>query len=303
MCDLTNRSSVENILYGHRTAGMFGYAHLTGGFAGGQAEMVRVPFGDVNLLKIPDNVPDEKALYLSDVLTTSYHCVVDTGVKEGDTVGIWGAGPIGLFAAQWALIKGARKVVMVDSNWRLDYAKQKLPQVDTLDYSKLSTKEGVSGALKKMVSGGLDVALECASGEFAKGYLAAIETALGLQTDTSEILNEMILSVKKFGRIGITGVYVGFTNHFNIGAVMEKGVRLIGNGQAPVQMYWKEILNDYLLTGKIDPLMMVTHRVDIADLEKVYEMFDKKDDGMMKVFVQTKYSAPPCEGSPKLVRV
>ena len=303
MCDFTNNSAVENQLYGKRTAGMFGYAHLTGGFAGGQAEMVRVPFGDVNLLQIPDDVPDEKALYLSDVLTTSYHCVVDTGVKDGDVVGVWGAGPIGYFVARWAYIKGAKRVIMVDSNWRLDWIKKRLPNVETLDFSKVGAKEGVSGAIKKMVPDGLDVALECASGEFTKGYLAAIETAVGLQTDTSEIINEMILAVRKFGRIGITGIYAGFTNHFNIGAIMETGIRLIGNGQAPVQLYWKDVLKDYVQTGKIDPLEMVTHRVDIADLEQVYKAFDNKDDGMMKVYVQTKYSASPCEGCPPLVRM
>merc|ERR1739842_3870 len=105
-----------------------------------------------------------------------------------------------------------------------------------------------------------------------------------------EILNEMIESVKNYGRVGITGVYVGYTNHFNIGSVMERGIRFIGNGQAPVHLYWE------------DPLKMITHRVSVEDLAKVYEKFDKKEDGMQKVFVQTRFSKEPCAGSPPLTK-
>ena len=124
-------------MYGGRTAGMFGYSHFTGGFAGGQSEYTRVPYGDVNLLPLPDDVPDEKGLYLSDVLATSWHAVVDTGVKKGDVVAIWGAGPIGQMAADFSLINGASRVIMIDQNWRIDYVKQKYPNIDTLDFSKL----------------------------------------------------------------------------------------------------------------------------------------------------------------------
>jgi len=300
MCEKTNASSLQNAMYGNRTAGMFGYSHFTGGFAGGQSEYVRVPYGNANLLKIPKEVPDEKALYLSDVLATSYHAVVDTGVQKGDTVAIWGAGPIGLFVAKFSFLKGAKRVVLIDSNWRLDYCKSKIPELETLDYSTVDVKKGVSGTLREMIPVGVDCAIECASGEFAKGYLAAFETAIGLQTDTSEIVNEMILSVKKFGRCGITGVYAGFTNHFNIGAVMETGIRFIGNGQAPVHKYWKELLYDYIIPGKIDPLMMVTHRIDISETAEVYKVFDQKKDGMMKVFIQTRFSDPPSAGAPPL---
>jgi threonine dehydrogenase-like Zn-dependent dehydrogenase len=132
--------------------------------------------------------------------------------------------------------------------------------------------------------------------------LHAFEVAVGLETDTSEILNEIISCVRPYGRIGITGVYAGYTNHFNIGAIMETGIRLIGNGQAPVKKYWEEILNEYIIPGKIDPLMMVTHRVDLSEMEELYKKFDKRDerDGIMKVFVQTRFSGPPGKGAPKL---
>lgn len=193
--------------------GMFGYSHFTGGFAGGQAEYVRVPYGDVNLLKIPDNVPDEKALYLSDVLATSWNCVVDTGVKEGDVVAIWGAGPIGQMAAHFSFMNGASRVILIDggaASWRLDFCKSKLPKLETINFTSLPKGHTVTSLLKEMNHGGPDVALECVAGEYAKSWAHKFELLMGMETDTSEIVNEMITSVKSFGRCGITGVYVGF---------------------------------------------------------------------------------------------
>ncbi|KAK5704702.1 hypothetical protein LTR17_021658 [Elasticomyces elasticus] len=299
-CERTNSNTIEKGMYGGNTAGMFGYSHFTGGFAGGQAEYVRVPLGDVNLLKLPDDVPDEKGLYLSDVVATSWNCVVDTGVKEGDVVAIWGAGPIGQMCADFAFMNGAKRVIMIDSNWRLDFVKEKHPKVELVDFSKLSGAKGVVNKLKEMVDGrGPDVALECVAGEYPKSIAHKLEMAAGLETDTPEILNEMIESVRNYGRVGITGVYVGYTNHFNIGSLMERGIRFIGNGQAPVHLYWEDLLKK-IQSGEIDPLKMVTHRVRVEDLDKVYYKFEKKEDGMQKVYVQTRFSAPPCAGSPEL---
>jgi len=303
-CDKTNPSTVQNSMYGSRTAGMFGYSHFTGGFAGGQAEYVRVPYGDVNLLPLPDDVPDEKGLYLSDVLATSWNAVQDTRVYEGDTVAIWGAGPIGLMCAVFASMNKASRVIMIDANWRLDYCKAKLPHVETIDYSALPRGKSVTAALHELVPGGVDVSLECAAGEYAKGWAHYFEMLLGLETDTSELVNEMITSTRKFGRCGITGVYVGFTNHFNIGSLMERGIRLIGNGQAPVQKYWDDLLR-MIQKGEFDPTVMLTHRIAIDDVAKMYRKFDARDpkDGIMKVFVQTRFSAPPAEGTPPLTKI
>lgn len=301
-CENTNDNTIENIMYGGRTAGMLGYSHFTGGYAGGQAEYVRVAYGDVNLLKIPDAVPDEKALYLSDILSTSWNCVVDTGVKEGDVVAIWGAGPIGQMCAEFSFMNGAKRVIIIDGgagSWRLDFVKSKLPQVETLNFTDLPRGESITSQLKKMEHGGPDVALECVAGEYAKGWAHYFEMMLGLETDTSEIINEMITSVKSFGRCGITGVYVGFTNHFNIGSLMERGVRLIGNGQAPVHLYWEDLLKK-IEDGSIDPLKMVTHRVALEELETVYKKYNEREQGMQKVFVQTKFSFPPAPGAPQL---
>ncbi|KLU83018.1 S-(hydroxymethyl)glutathione dehydrogenase [Magnaporthiopsis poae ATCC 64411] len=310
-CERTNANTTVQAMYGGQTAGIFGYSHLTGGFAGGQAEYVRVPLGDVNLLEIPDSVPDEKALFLSDVLPTAYNAVKDTAVYEGDVVAIFGAGPIGQMAGFFALREGAREVIFVDTEPRVSFVMGSFAAHETterrvraIDYKKLAsgvtTKDTVVSTLKEMCGGrGPDVAIDCAAGEYAKGWAHWLEMAVGAETDTSEILNEMIESVRNYGRVGITGVYVGYTNHFNIGSLMQRGIRLIGNGQASVQKYWEELL-ERVKSNDIDPYQMLSHRVRLEDLDKVYYKFEKKEDAMQKVFVETKWSFPRAEGSPQL---
>ncbi|TQN69912.1 S-(hydroxymethyl)glutathione dehydrogenase, partial [Colletotrichum shisoi] len=307
-CERTNSNTMEKSMYGSQTAGMFGYSHFTGGFAGGQAEYVRVPIGDVNLLEIPDGVPDEKALFLSDVLATSWNAVKDTAVYEGDQVAIWGAGPIGQMAGAFAVDEGASKVIFVDAEARLSFVKSRWParhadKLELIDYSKLShgvtDKETVVSRLRELCGGrGPDAAIECAAGEYPKGWLHAAEIAVGAETDTSEMVNEMIEGVRNFGRCGVTGVYVGYTNHFNIGSLMERGVRLIGNGQAPVHLYWEDLLRK-IQDGSIDVYQMLSHRIRLDDLDKVYYKFEKHEDGIQKIFVETKFSFPRAEGTPE----
>ncbi|KAI0120987.1 chaperonin 10-like protein [Xylariales sp. AK1849] len=309
MCERTNSNSTMKAMYGGQTAGLFGFSHFVGGFAGGQAEYVRVPLGDVNLLEIPDSVPDEKALYLSDVLCTSYNCAHDTAIYKGDQVAVFGAGPIGQMAGVFAAQAGAGKVIFVDTEPRLSFIKKAWPtahqdKLELVDFKQLSfgvtSKETVVSKLKELCGGrGPDVALECAAGEYAKGWMHWLEMMTGAETDTSEIINEMIEGVRNFGRCGVTGVYVGYTNHFNIGSMMQRGIRLIGNGQAPVHKYWEDLLKQ-IETGELDPLQMVSHRVRMEDMDKVYYAFEKKEDGMQKVFVETKFSFPACKGSPAL---
>ncbi|KAM0279207.1 hypothetical protein ACHAQH_004752 [Verticillium albo-atrum] len=308
-CEKCNSNTQAKAMYGSQTAGMFGYSHFTGGFAGGQAEYVRVPLGDVNLLEIPEGVPDEKALYLSDVLATSYNAVKDTAVYGGDSVAVFGAGPIGQMAGVFALEDGAKRVIFVDTEPRLSFVKSRWPaahadKLHLVDYKTLShgitTKPTVVSALRDLTDGrGPDVALECVAGEYPKGWAHWLELQLGLETDTSEIINEMIESVRNYGRCGVTGVYVGYTNHFNIGSLMERGVRLIGNGQAPVHKYWEELL-ERIQNGNLDVYQMLSHRVRLEDLDKVYYKFEKHEDDMQKVFVETKWSLPRAEGSPAL---
>ncbi|KAF9528680.1 GroES-like protein [Crepidotus variabilis] len=299
-CDWTNNSPLQAKLYGQRDAGFFGYSHITGGFPGGQAEFVRVPKGNVNLLPIPDEVPDEKAIYLSDIIPTSYHAVVDTGVKDGDVVGIWGLGPIGMYAAKWAQLKGASRVIGIDRvPERLAMAKEKLG-IETIDFSVHSD---VPKKILELFPRGLDVAIDCGTFHEPKTMMHKVQKMMMLETDNPETINEMIVSVRKMGRAGIIAAYSGFANGVNVGALMEKGVRLIGNGQAPVHLYWEELLRDYIMTGKFDPTFILTHRVPIEDMAKLYAAFNQRVAGVEKVFVQTQFSSLPSPGCPKLSRV
>lgn len=161
-CQVTNPSKLQEELYGARTAALYGYSHLTGGVPGGQAEIVRVPFADFNCLPIPDDVPDEKALYLTDVVPTSYFGVDRAGVKEGDTVAIWGLGPIGLLAARWCQIRKARRIVGIDSvKERLDIARNVL-NIETINFKEQKTVK----TLLEWFPTGVDCAIECAGFEY-----------------------------------------------------------------------------------------------------------------------------------------
>jgi len=302
MCDKTNDSKLMEDLYGHRFAGIFGYAHFTGGFAGGQSEYVRVPFADVNLLPLPDDVPDEKGLYLSDILCTSYHACVEANIKKGQTVGIWGAGPIGLLCVAWVKEMGASRVILIDNvQYRLDRAKNFLG-AEIINFNE---KDPVT-TIQEICPGGLDACIDCAAFRYAKTILHKVERAIGLETDACEVPNEMIKLVKKFGYIVLIADYAGFTNHLNIGGIMEKGIRFIGGGQAPVQKYWKTILSDYIQTGKLDHAFktILTHRCKLEDTPQVYKHFDAKDNvEMIKPFIQTKFSAEPDPILPFLTRL
>jgi len=299
-CDRTNNSSLQQYMYGQSDAGFFGYSHFTGGFPGGQAEYVRVPKGQVNLLPIPDGVPDEKVVYLSDILPTSYHAVVDTGVQKGDVVGVWGLGPIGQCVARWAKLKGASRVIGIDTvPERLAFAKEK-SGVEVIDFKEYSD---VTKRIYELVPRGLDVAIDAGSFHEPKSVTHKVQKALMLETDVPETINEMIIATRKMGKAGIIAAYAGYANGVNIGALMEKGIRLIGNGQAPVHLYWKEILNEYIIPGKFDPTFVITHRVPLEDMAKLYQAFDKRKGGVEKVFVETQFSSPPSPGCPKTSRV
>jgi len=301
-CEKTNASKLNAKMYAGRLSGIFGYSHFVGGYAGGQAEYVRVPLADNNLLKLPDSVPDEKGLYLSDILPTSYHAVNYTGVKEGDNVAIWGLGPIGFMACYWAKKRGANRVIGIDNNWRTEYAKAKIPGVETINYELLNKDETVPTRVHKMVPGGVDISIDATGGEYGKGFVHKVELATGMEQDTSEMVNEAIYSTRKFGKVGIIADYVGFTNHFNIGALMELGITLVGCGQSPVQRYWKELL-EMVESGDADPTIMLTHRIRIDDIAKAYTLQEKRAEGWVKCFVETRFSAKRAEGTPELAHL
>ncbi|CAF1058167.1 unnamed protein product [Didymodactylos carnosus] len=280
-CDSTNDSKEQEKLYGHRTSGMFGYSHITGGWDGGQAQYVRVPFADSNTLLVPDSLPDEKVLFLSDILPTGWHATEMGEVSKGQTVAIWGCGPVGMLAALSAQYKKAGRVILIDNEqYRLDYAKKHLPGIETINFSKRSTLE----QLKEMVPNGPDVAIEAVGFHYSRTTAHKAQMLVGLETDPSEMLNEMIMAVRKGGIISIVGIYVGTTNGFNIGAFMEKGLRMAG-GQTPCQKYWP-ILLPLIESGKLDPSFVLTHTMPLEKAPDMYKIFDEKKDGCVKVILK-----------------
>lgn len=302
LCDNTNNSSLMPTMYGGQKgdAGFFGYSHFTGGFPGGQAEYVKVPKGDVNCQKIPDELADENVLWLSDVYPTSYHAVYGTKVGKGDIVGVWGAGPIGQCTIRWALLKGASKVIVVDSvPSRLKLAKEAPGDIQVINFKETPN---VVEEVYKLVPGGLDIAIDCGTFHEPKTMLHKVEKALMLETDVPETINECIESVHKAGAIGTIAAYAAYANHVNVGAIMEKGVTWYGLGQAPVHLH-RDVIMEHLLKGEFDAKFMVSHRVDISEFAELYEAFDKRWAGVNKVFVQTKFSKPPSPGYPQLSSV
>jgi len=278
-CDTTNPSNLMESMYGHRTSALYGYSHLTGGVPGGQAEYVRVPFADVNCLPIPDDVPDEKALYLSDVIPTAFHGTQLGNVKEGSKVAIWGLGPIGLMIARWCQILKAGRIIGIDSvPQRLDVA-QRVLGIEVINFAE----KDVCKTIAELVPGGLDVSIEAAGFEYPKTMTHKIERALNLETDTADILSECIYCTKKFGNVSIIGVYSGYCNHFPIGAMMEKGLTVSG-GQSPTQKYWKMAL-EKIRSGEIDPTFIITHKGTLSQGPVLYEKFYNRD-GVIKVFLR-----------------
>jgi len=278
-CDTTNPSNLMESMYGHRTSALFGYSHMTGGVPGGQAEYVRVPFADMNCLPIPDDVPDEKALYLSDVVPTAYHATQLGDVKEGSTVAIWGLGPFGLMIARWCQILKAKRIIGIDCvPQRIDLA-QRVLGIEVINFKEMD----VCKTLAEWVPGGVDVAVEAAGFEYPKTMTHKIERALNLETDTADILSECIYCVRKFGHVSIIGVYSGYCNHFPIGAMMEKDLTVRG-GQSPTQKYWKFAL-EKIRSGELDPTFIITTKGKLSDGPELYEKFHNHE-GVIKVFLR-----------------
>jgi threonine dehydrogenase-like Zn-dependent dehydrogenase len=278
-CDCTNPSKEMEELYGHDISGIFGYSHLTGGYDGGQAEYVRVPYGDVNCLKITSNIPDEKVLFLSDIACTGWHAVDLAGVGKGHRVAIWGLGPVGLMAAMWAKFRGAEEIYGIDAiPARLDKAAQ--IGVRTIDFSK----EDVVSAIKRMCPGGPDVSIDAAGFRFPKSLLHRMERAMRIESDAPDILAECITCTRKHGVVSVVGDYFYHANAFPIGAFMEKALTM-RSGQVFVQKYWKELLR-YIEEGKVDPTFVITHRMPLEKASDAYRMFDRKEDGAIKIILK-----------------
>jgi threonine dehydrogenase-like Zn-dependent dehydrogenase len=277
VCDTTNPSKLQQNLYGQKTAALFGYSHLTGGVPGGQAEYVRVPFADMNCLAIPDDVPDNKALYLSDIIPTAYHGCYIGNVKEGSVVAIWGLGPIGLLQARWCQIIGAKRIIGIDCvEERLNIAKKL--GIETINFKEVDTTK----RLLEMEPNGVDCSLEAAGFDYAKSLLHKVERFLNLETDAGDILTEMITCTRKAGTISIIGVYNNTVNHFPIGPMMEKHLTVTG-GQSYTQKHWKFCL-DKIRSGEMDPSFVVSHNLTLSQVPDYYKQFDEKEGGALKCF-------------------
>jgi threonine dehydrogenase-like Zn-dependent dehydrogenase len=279
-CDVTNTSKVMEENYGQKIAGVFGYSKLMGGYQGGQAEYCRVPLADMNCLKVPNDLPDQKVLLLSDVACTGWHANEMGEVSEGQDVAIWGCGPVGLMSAMWAKFRGAKTVVSIDTiPYRLEFAKRHLGVV-AIDASK----ENVTQRLKELFPRGLDVCIDAVGFRYTKGFVHSLEKSLKIETDSPEILNECILAAKKAGKVSIVGDYFAWANQFLIGAMMEKGLTMRGS-QVHVQRYWKQLLQ-WIQEGKVNPDFIFTHTMPLEEASQAYKMFDQKTDNCIKIMLK-----------------
>jgi len=278
-CETTNKSRLQEELYGHNTGALFGYSHTLGGYDGCQAEYVRVPFAEVNLFPIPNEISDKQALVIADIASTGYHGTELANVKNGDNVVIFGCGPVGLMAQMWSKFRGANHVVAIDIEpYRLDFAKKHFGS-DTIN----SKEEDPVEAVKKRFPNGPDKVIDCVGFRFPDTFLHKVETAFKIETDAPNIVNTAIEMCKKNGTITLIGDYVGYTNHFNIGAMMEKHLTMNG-GQLWPHNYYKSIF-DALKSGKIDPTVVFTHTFLLSKVDEAYKVFDKHEGGIIKPFL------------------
>lgn len=279
LCDNTNpdHEKVE-ALYGQSGGGMFGYSHLFGGYAGGQAELVRVPHADVGLLTVPEELPDEKVLFLTDIFPTGYQAVEQIGTGPGDIVAVWGCGPVGQFAIRSAFLLGADRVFALDfESERLALARE--AGAETIDLNTEDSFDRLSEATGgRLPNRCVDaVGMEAHGASTLGNVYDKVKTTLMLETDRPNALRDAIMCCRKGGAVSIPGVYAGMVDKFPIGAAFGKGLMLRG-GQTNTRAYMERLL-DRIREGAIDPGFLITHRGTLADGPGFYETFrDKKDD-------------------------
>ncbi|MEE4154696.1 MAG: zinc-dependent alcohol dehydrogenase [Erythrobacter sp.] len=286
-CENSNPAEKQDMsatLYGHPMAGLFGYSHLTGGYSGGQAEYVRVPFSDVGPIVVPDHLEDDQVLFLSDILPTGWMAAENAEIEPDDTVAVWGCGPVGLFAIQASLAMGASKVIAIDhySN-RLELAKRLGAEI--IDFRKTDVRE----ALMEMSGGiGVDAVID-AVGMEAHGFAVdnvfdIVKQKVGIGADRASALKQAILAVRPGGRVSIPGVYGGMTDKFPLGALMEKGLQ-IRTGQTHVQRYTKDLLAK-IEDGTLDTTFLISHRLPLEDAPHGYKCFREEQDSWTKVILK-----------------
>lgn len=286
-CDNSNpaeKQDASEMMYGHASSGLFGYSHMTGGYSGGQAEYVRVPFSDVGPIMVPDHLTDEQVLFLSDILPTGWMAAENAEIEPDDTVAVWGCGPVGLFAIQSALVMGAAKVIAIDHYpHRLELARQLGAEVINFRESN------VAEALMEMSGGiGVDAVIDAVGMEshgFAiENMLDVVKQKVGIGADRSHALRQALLAVRKGGRVSIPGVYGGLTDKFPLGALMEKGLQ-IRTGQTHVQRYMKDLL-EKIEDGTLDTTFLISHRLPLEQAADGYRNFKEQQDTWTKVVLK-----------------
>lgn len=286
LCENSNPNAwMAEKLWGYAPAGIFGYSHMLGGFPGGQSEYARVPFADVGPLKIPDGLPDEKVLFLSDILPTAYMGAEQCGIEPGDVVAVWGCGPVGLLAMKCASLLGAERVIGIDRfPYRLRMARERAG-AETINYEEVDLYD----ALREMTGGrGPDACIDCVGMEaHVPGVLYAydrVKQAMMLETDRAYALREAIMACRNGGTVSIVGVYGGFVDKFPIGSLMNRSLT-IKTGQTHVQRYMKPLL-ERVERGEIDPSFVITHTLPLEDAPRGYAMFCDKEDDCLKVVLK-----------------
>ena len=291
VCERSNRNADKaSKMFGHTTAGLFGYSHITGGYPGGQAEYVRVPFADTTHIRVPDGLTDEQVLFLGDILPTGWQAAVQCDIQPTDTVAIWGAGPVGLMAVISAVLLGARQVIVIDRvPERLAMAQEKGAIPINFD------EESVLDRLGELTNGKgpekcIDaVGMEAHVTRSLDSFYDRVKQAMLLETDRAHVLREMIYVCRPGGTLSIPGVYGGIIDKLPIGASMNKGLTW-RMGQTHVNR-WTDDLTQRIAEGQIDPSFIITHTVGLEDGPEMYKTFRDKKDGCVKVVMKPDFSA------------
>jgi threonine dehydrogenase-like Zn-dependent dehydrogenase len=287
LCDNSNPSAeAAETLYGFPPSGLFGYSHLFGGYAGGQAQYVRVPFADVGPIKIPPGLADEQVLFLSDILPTGYMAAENCQIQPGDTVAVWGCGPVGQFAIQNAYLLGAGRVIAIDSIPERLRMAEKYGRAETINFEEV---DDVIEVLKEWTEDrGPDACIDAvgmeAHGRTIDNLYDWAKQAAGLNPDYLHALRQAIQGCRKGGTVSIPGVYAGFLDQVPFGIAFAKGLTL-RMGQTHVHRYLRPLL-ERIEAGEIDPSAVITHRLSLEDGPKGYELFAEKEDECIKVILK-----------------
>ena len=283
LCDNSNPNAAQAAkLLGSSPAGLFGYSHLFGGFPGGQAQYARVPYADVGALIVPEVLTDEQVLFLSDIFPTGYMAAENANIQPGETVAVWGCGPVGLFSIKSAYMLGAGRVIAIDRvAERLELARKSGAEV--LNYE---SEEHLMATLYDMTEGrGPDCCIDAvgmeAHGTGLQHFYDRTKQALMLETDRPQVLREVIYACRKGGTVSVPGVYVGMVDKFPMGLVMNKGLT-IKSGQTHMQKYMGPLLQR-IQSGDIDPTFIISHRLKLDEAPEGYKIFREKTDGCTKV--------------------